>query len=118
MKKILLISNYVFHYRISNYNYFYDEFYKLGYEFVVLACDAQNVNFSIKFPLLVEKFNIIKYKKLIDRINPAVIINFLHLKNLIFFPVVYYCKLKKIPVIYWNFGINTNTPNAIISKFL
>ena len=41
MKKILLISNYVFHYRITIYNHFYDEFKKLGYEFHVLSNQYQ-----------------------------------------------------------------------------
>ena len=112
MKKILLISNYVFHYRINNYNYFYDEFKKLGYEFHVLACDAQKTDFKIKFPLTIKEFDFFKYKKFIKNLKPAAVINFLHLKDKIIFPITYYCKLARIPVIYWNFGINITTPDA------
>ncbi len=112
MKKILLVSNYVFHYRINNYNYFYNEFKKIGYEFHVLACEAQKVDFEIKFPLTIKEFKFFSYIKFIKKLKPDVVINFLHLKDKIIFPIIYYCKLARIPVIYWNFGINTATPEA------
>lgn len=118
MKKILLISNYVFHYRINNYNYFYNEFIKLGYEFHVLACDAQKVDFKIEFPLTIKKFKALQYINFIRNLNPDVVINFLHLKDKIIFPVIYYCKLSRTPIIYWNFGINTATPDAKLKNQL
>ena len=118
MKKILLVSNYVFHYRIKNYNFFYDEFKKLGYEFTVLAEDAQKVDFEIKFSITTKKFNSYAYIKFIRNLKPSAIINFLHLKDVIIFPVTYYCKLAGIPIIYWNFGINTVTPDAKFKNML
>ena len=77
MKKILLVSNYVFHYRIKNYNFFYDEFKKLGYEFTVLAEDAQKVDFEIKFSITTKKFNSYAYIKFIRNLKPSLLIFFI-----------------------------------------
>ncbi len=118
MKKILLISNYVFHYRQKIYNYFYEEFRKDGYNFEVLASEIQNVNYDLKFNNYQIPFSIFKYIKFIKNNKPDYVILFLHLKNLVMFPIIFYCKIKKIPVIYWNQGINTRTPNAKLKNSL
>jgi glycosyltransferase involved in cell wall biosynthesis len=118
MRKVLLISNYVFHYRINNYNYFYKEFSKIGYEFIVLADGAQEVDFKVDFPLIVKDPNPLTYSRAISRITPDVVIVFLHLKDPIIYFVNYYCKLKSIPLIYWNFGINIRTPKATIKNLI
>lgn len=116
MKRILLISNYVFHYRIKIYNYFYDEFKKVGYEFHVLSNEYQNVNYDIKFKKHQLNFSISGYIKKINEIKPDIVINFLHLKDKLIIPLTYHCKLKRIPMIYWNHGIDLNTPNAKIKN--
>lgn len=112
MKKILLVSNYVFHYRMNNYNYFYEEFLKLGYEFQVLTESAQTVDFPIRFKLTVKKQNPFSYYQFIRKLNPDVVITFLHLKDYILFFVNFFCKAMGIPLIYWNFGINIFTPDT------
>jgi glycosyltransferase involved in cell wall biosynthesis len=117
-KKILLISNFVFHYRINIYNYFYSEFAKLDYEFIVIANGAQKVKFDVLFPLIIKKFNSLTYIKFIKKLKPVAVINFIHLKDIIIFPVTYYCKLAGFPVIYWNFGINTKTPDSKLKNLL
>lgn len=106
MRKILLISNYVFHYRIAIYNHFYDEFKKLGYDFHVLSYEYQNAEFDCKFVKHVKPFSIIGYIKEVKRIDPDVVINFLHLKDKMIFPLTIYCRFKGIPMIYWNHGVN------------
>lgn len=118
MKKILLISNYVYHYRISNYNYFHDEFKKLGYEFHVLTNKAQEVSFEINFPLHTLDSNPLSYITFIKNLKPVVVITFLHLRDSIIYFVNTYCKLAKIPLIYWNFGINLKTPNAFLKNLI
>lgn len=118
MKKILLISNYVYHYRISNYNYFYNEFKKFGYEFHVLTNKAQEVNFEIDFPLHILNSNPISYIKFINNLKPVSVITFLHLKDFILYFINVYCKLVNISIIYWNFGINQQTPNAFFKNLI
>lgn len=118
MKKILLISNYVFHYRIKIYNYFYEEFKKRGYEFHVISNEYQDVNYDIKFIKHIEKFSIINYARKINYIKPDIVINFLHLKDKLIIPLTYYCKIKKIPMIYWNHGIDLNKPNAFLKNLV
>ncbi|MBN2215334.1 MAG: glycosyltransferase family 4 protein [Bacteroidales bacterium] len=118
MKRVLLISNYVFHYRLNNYNYFYKEFQKQDIEFQVLTFGRQKVNFDINFTITLTKKGIFSFIREIIRIKPSCVILFLHLKDYMIFPIAYFCKIKRIPVIYWNFGINTSTPDSFIKNNL
>lgn len=112
MKKILLISNRVMHYRSRIYNKFFDMFKELGYEFHVASNDFQKVDFPIRYIRHDAPFNTRNYTRLIAEIKPDVCINFLHLKDKIIIPLTFYCRWKKIPMIYWNHGINIKTPDA------
>jgi glycosyltransferase involved in cell wall biosynthesis len=118
MKKVLLISNYVYHYRINNYNYFYQRFKEDGIEFQVLANDVQQVDFDFQIPIHTRKPGIMPYMKFIQGQKPDCIILFLHLKNLIIFPITLYCRIKKIPVVYWNFGIDLLDPDSKLKNWL
>ncbi len=118
MKKVLLISNFVYHYRAKIYNYLYEEFKKSGYEFIVLTNDAQNGDFQINFSLIKKKPFLFNYRSSINEIKPDVIITFLHLKDLRIFPITYYARIKSIPIIYWNHGINLKTPDAKVKNIL
>lgn len=112
MKKILLISNRVMHYRSRIYNKFFDMFKELGYEFHVASNDFQKVDFPIRYIRHDAPFSTRNYTRLIAEIKPDVCINFLHLKDKIIIPLTFYCRWKKIPMIYWNHGINIKTPDA------
>ena len=116
MKKILLISNEVLHYREKIYNYFYDRFLNDGYELEVLTNNAQTVDFDLKFRLTIAPFSVKGYCAMIKMMKPDVVILFLHLKDKIMIPIIHYCNRKHIPVIYWNVGINRETPNAKIKN--
>ena len=112
MKKILLISNRVMHYRSRIYNKFFDMFKELGYEFHVASNDFQKVDFPIRYIRHGVPFSTKNYTKLISEIKPDVCLNFLHLKDKLIIPLTFYCRWKKIPMIYWNHGINIKTPDA------
>jgi glycosyltransferase involved in cell wall biosynthesis len=111
MKKVLLISNYIFHYRIRIYNYFYEAFKKSGYEFSVITNAIQQCNVEPNFTLEVLKPSFFNYISYIKKTKPDIIISFLHLRNIHIYPITYYCALKKIPIVYWNHGINLKTPD-------
>ena len=117
-KKILLISNDVLHYREKIYNNFYGEFHNAGYDFQVASNSFQDVGIELHFKHYQLPFSSSGYKKLIDDITPACVILFLHLKDRIMLPLIIHCKIKKIPVIYWNHGINIKTPNARMKNFI
>ena len=112
MKKVLLISNKVYHYRVSNYNYFARRFRENGWEFFVRANELQKQNpYPMDFDFKAIPFNFLSYKREIERIGPDVVILFLHLKNLIIWPLVHWLKYRGIPVVYWNKGINIEVKN-------
>lgn len=115
MKKVLLISNKVMKYRIEIYNYFYEEMKKSDYEFIVLCNSVQNTNSNneAKFKLIQQNFNFAVYSKLITEIKPDFIILFLHLKDRMIFKLIALSKFKKIPIIYWNHGIDRQHPKSI-----
>jgi glycosyltransferase involved in cell wall biosynthesis len=107
MKRVLLISNKVFHYRATNYNYFAQRFREEGYEFVVRASEVQKNNpYPPEFDFKTVPFSFSKYKKEIEELRPAVVIVFLHLKDLMIWPLLHWLRLKGIPSVYWNKGIN------------
>lgn len=112
MKKVLLISNKVFHYRVANYNYFARRFRELGYEFVVRASEVQRNNpYPPEFDLEVLPFGFRRYAREIERLRPDVVILFIHLKDAFVWPLLHWLKFKRIPVVYWNKGVNLEVRN-------
>lgn len=106
MKKIVLISNHVFHYRIKVYNFFFNEFIKKGYELILIASSIQKTGIDIVFKHYITSNKITKTISIIKKIKPDFIINFLHLKDIIIYPIYLYSKINRIPNIYWNHGVN------------
>lgn len=112
LKKVLLISNKVFHYRASNYNYFARRFREEGWEFIVRACELQKRNpYPLEFDFKELPFGFFSYKKEIERLRPDAVILFLHLKDLMIWPLVHWLNFKRIPVVYWNKGVNLEVRN-------
>lgn len=119
MKRVLLISNKVFHYRVSNYNYFARRFRENGWEFLVRANEMEKQNpYPLDFDFREMRFRFSLYRSEINRIKPDVVITFLHLKNAIIWPLVHWLKVKKIPVVYWNKGINLEVRNPGLRNYL
>jgi glycosyltransferase involved in cell wall biosynthesis len=118
MKNVLLISNYVYHYRINNYNYFYKKFAESGINFQVLADGFQEVDYSLSVKCTRTELKIGPVTKFIKKNKPDCIILFLHLKDRVIFPLLFYCRLKGIPVVYWNFGIDLGEPDHKVKNFL
>ena len=112
MKNIVLLSNRLFHYRVPVYNYFHQEFLKEGYEFTVLTNEVQeNFDHQFEFECIIEPPNFFKYKAIMQAKQPAAVIVFMHLKDWIMWPVIHWLKLKGIPIIYWNYGVNLADAN-------
>lgn len=118
-KRILLISNNVYHYRIPVYNYFYKEFAKNNIEFSLLTYDIQKENPNpIDFKYAVIKPSVKRYKAHIDKVNPDVVIFFMHLKDWIMWPLLPYLKRKNVAIIKWGHGVNLQDPSNPIKNFL
>lgn len=118
-KKVLLISNKVYHYRVSIYNFFYDRFLEHDYEFQVLTNELQqSYEHNHAFRLKVMPFNFKSYQNEINEIKPDVIILFLHLKDKVIWPLAHWLKMKGIPFIYWTHGVNLQDPNNFFKNIL
>ena len=116
MKKVLLISDKVMHYRVSVYNYFNRRFKEYGWEFIVRSNELQTQNMCpIKFDFKEIPFNFLRYLEEIKNINPSVVILFLRNKEPICWLLAHWLKFKKIPFIYWSKAINYDNPD---NKFM
>jgi len=119
MKTVLLISNRVMHYRVSIYNYFAKRFRDHGFEFVVRCTELQKENpHPLMFDLKEIRADFARYREEIKRINPACVIVFLHLRDLMVWPLVYWLKLQGIPVIFWSKALNYDKPHSLASYSL
>ena len=111
-KRVLLISNKVFHYRVANYNYFARRLRDYGWDFLVRASELEANNpIPVGFDFQVVPFGFFRYAREINRIKPDVVILFLRLKELMIWPLVHWLKLRGIPFVYWNKGINLEVAN-------
>lgn len=119
MKKVLLISNRVMHYRVSIYNYFAKRFNEVGWDFIVRSDQLQKQNpHEINFDFREIPFRFSLYKREITQSKPDAVIIFLHLKNCIIWPLLFWLKSQKIPVVFWTKGANLDNPNGIVSRSL
>lgn len=119
MKKVLLVSNKVMHYRVSVYNYFARRFKEYDWEFIVRSVELQEENpHTVKFDFEEIPFELDLYKKEIKRIQPDVVIIFLHLKDSITFPLVHWLKWKGIPLVNWTKGVNLDDADNKFRYFL
>ena len=113
MRRLLLVSNRVMHYRVSVYNYFSRRFRQHGWEFVVRSNELQSRDTCpLAFDFREIRFAFHKYRKEIEKIRPDVVIVFLHLKDPIIWPLVHWLKSKRIPVVFWSKGANLDRPHS------
>lgn len=111
-RKVLLVSNKVFHYRVANYNYFAKRLREYGWEFIVRASEIEANNpIPIEFDCSVVPFRFFNYKREIERVKPDVIIFFILLKDRMIWPLMHWLKLRGMPFVYWNKGINLEVAN-------
>lgn len=119
MKKVLLISNHVMHYRVSVYNYFHKRFAQEGYQLIVRADTLQEQNpFPVQFDFKEVPFKFRLYRDEIQALRPDVVILFVHLRDPISFPLLYWLKWRHIPVLLWTKGANLDNPSSKLSSLL
>jgi len=120
MKKIVLISNKVFHYRVSIYNYLNLKLQDIGYELIVMTNEVQNKSpHSINFKIIIMKFGFLRYRKKISQLHPYAIIYFLHLKDIFSWPLSFWVKFRtEIKTIYWNHGVNLQDPDNKLKNMM
>lgn len=101
------------HYRVSIYNYFYENFKLNDIDFIVRTNKVQKINKNeILFDCKEIDFSFVEYMNEINRIKPDAVILFLHLKEKLYWWLVHWLKFKKIPIIYWNKAINYDAPES------
>jgi glycosyltransferase involved in cell wall biosynthesis len=119
MKKVLLVSNRVMHYRVPVYNYFWRRFQELGWDFVVRSNQLQKENpHPLEFDFKEIPLEFSKYRAEIARLNPDVVIVFLRLKDLLVWPLVHWLKARGTPVAFWMKAMNYDKPDSLTSRLM
>ncbi len=112
-KRVLLISNEVMHYRVSVYNYFHRRFHESGFEFSVIADRLQEKNQRpLEFQLRELPFDFFQYRKAIAAAQPAAVILFLRMKELMIWPLMHWLKMCRIPFAIWTKGGNWDAKDS------
>jgi glycosyltransferase involved in cell wall biosynthesis len=100
------------HYRVSVYNFFRREFNRHGWEFHVMADRLQTTNRNpLEFDLTLMPFKFKEYRRAVLKSKPDVVILFLHLKDVIIWPLLHWLKLRRIPVAFWTKTRNLDAPD-------
>jgi glycosyltransferase involved in cell wall biosynthesis len=119
LRRVLLISNRVMHYRVSVYNYLWRRFRENGWDFIVLSNELQRQNENCcQFEFVERPFDFLRYRAEVKRINPEIVILFLHLKDFILWPLIHWLKLRRMPVALWTKTRNLdNADNRLRNVF-
>jgi hypothetical protein len=113
MRKILLISDKVPHYRVSVYNYLHRRFREEDREFCVASEGVHSKSRDqIRFPFHEVPYAFADYRRLINTLKPEVVIFHLLLKQPIFWQLIHWTNLKRTPVISWTKGANLDKPDS------
>lgn len=113
MANVVLVSNEVMHYRVSVYNYFHRRFRENGYEFSVLTDRLQKQNRNApQFQIREIPFDFFAYRRAILDARPAAVILYLHLKDLVIWPLAHWMKLSGIPFAFWTKGGNWDAKDS------
>jgi len=119
MKRVLLISNKVPHYRVSVYNYLWRRFQDHGWEFTVLSDRLQpESRLPVRFSYQQVPFSFLKYRRLIQELRPDAVLFHLLLKDRIFWLLAHWLKLRGIPMICWTKGANLDKPDSRLRYYL
>ena len=118
-RTVMLISNRVMHYRVPVYDYFHRRFAERGWKFVVRTDELEEANaHRIEFDFKEIPFGFRRYKAEIERLNPEVVILFLHLKDKTIWPLLHWLKARRTRVVLWSKAKNYDKPNSLLSAVL
>ena len=118
MKKILLVTEKVMHYRSRIYNHFYDLFQQQGYEFHVLSDEYQSVDCPIRYRQHRCALKLGEVTRKVSEIQPDVVITFIGLRVGIIFRFLRWCRRRSLPLIYWGHGMNLSNASSPLWRWV
>jgi len=90
-----------------------------GYDLVVITNEVESAAATpTGFRLIVEPFGFVRYRAAIDRIEPDIVMFFLHARDVMVWPLLLMLRMRGTQVIYWNHGINLQAPDNVIKRLV
>jgi glycosyltransferase involved in cell wall biosynthesis len=118
-KVVLLHQDEILHYRVAIYNYLSEFLRRSGYQFSVISGGVDKHNpHPIEFSYFQARLTTFSLISALKMMKPDAVIFFVNLKNLYLFPLILWCRIKGIKVIYWGHGIDQGDKQARFKNFL
>lgn len=116
---VLLHQDEILHYRVAIYNYLSEFLRRSGYQFSVISGGVDKHNpHPIEFSYLQTQLTTFSLISALKLEKPDAVIFFVNLKNLYLFPLILWCRLKGIKVIYWGHAIDQGDKQARLKNLL
>ncbi len=120
MKRVVLLhQDFIQHYRVPVYNYLSEYLASRGYELTVVSSGVEEYcPHKVRFQFVKMTLALTQLRRYLKQNKPDAVIFFVNLKNHYLFPLIFFCRVCGIKVIYWGHGRDLSDKRALLKNIL